>query len=200
MSRTLKSIFVSVFVCSVACGVEKTTEVEWRGMLDLGSSRSFSLYFPESKQSIWLEVGESRQGIRLVAFKPETRELHVMAGSHPQVLKLRAADGTPLTVITDAVVARRAREETTRVQSPTTNPRMRKVVMSRRAAGMEIPPPSAFTTTANDVPASFSGSASRINGGNEAILEAAAETSQRVVYNDPNPRIFTNNDLDAKGK
>ena len=195
----MKILIILLVLASAAYGMERATGVEWRGILKLGSTRSFSLYYPESKQSCWLRVGESRNGIRLVKFDPEARELHIMAGSQPQVLRLREADGSPLIVISDAVVARQAIEESERIHSPTKNPRMRNIVIARRADGVEISPPSESTRETSEQAISLLGSARTVEN-----LDDYATTEAKVPFtianNDPNPRILSKNDYKTQRK
>lgn len=182
-----------ILLASATIGNGWASSLEWRGIVAFGSDRSFSLYSPESKQSCWLRVGESRLGIRLIRYDPNAGELHIMDGSQPQVLRMRESDGAPIIVISDHAIARQAIAESDRINSPTKNPRMRNVVLARRAAGIEISPPSEYTREASEQAISFSGSASTVeNLGDDATRESKVPTT--IVNNDPNPRILSNNE------
>lgn len=78
---------------------ELKPRVELRGVFSYDSYLSFSLHFPESNQSAWLQLNDERHGVRLTRFDSTSHELTVLMRGQAYTLALKTPDGIPLSVI-----------------------------------------------------------------------------------------------------
>ncbi|MFO8027684.1 MAG: hypothetical protein R6U56_08480 [Opitutales bacterium] len=92
------SIIVSVALNGATVGYLSADDPDLKGIVNMPDKSLFSLLLPGSGRALWLEIGDSRNGLRVIAFDSKNNTLEVEYLGERKHLALAEADDKPFFV------------------------------------------------------------------------------------------------------
>lgn len=162
-----------------------------RGIVKIGDYQKFSLIHLENSATFWVTLNETKQGIRPRRYDSSTETLFAEYRGATLELPLANPDPMPLMVVNDQSVARAKSKERQRIQKPTLNPRVAKLIRERRRSGrIEAELASDKPVKTSSAPLGSAATQQQKRPRQQKDKNLAATTT----YVDLNPRIVSKNE------